>query len=502
MKNSRGNRLKLNTVSSLLLQITTVLYGFILPRMILSNFGSQVNGLVNSIAQFLGVISLLELGVGAVVQSALYKPLAETNTAQLSRIYVSASKFFKRIGIIFALYVLILTIVYPSYINNNFDFLYTASLIVAISISSIAQYFFGIVNILLLEADQRGYISYLIQIITLLLNIVACIIIIKIDGSIQAVKLITSVVFIARPLLLNWYVKKNYNIDRKISYYQDPIPQKWNGMAQHFANYVLCSTDIIVLTFFSTLANVSVYSVYHLVINGVFMLVSSLSNGFFSYFGDVWARNEKDILNKNFSLFEWLMHMSGVVIFGCTATLIIDFVQVYTAGITDINYIHQEFGLLLVIAYAIRSVRIPYNYIILAAGHYKQTQRSYIIAASLNLIISIITVMRWGLIGVAIGTLVAMVYQSIWQAVYCYKKLMSFRLSRFIVLLLVDVTTFLVCLTVSGLIKIDVETYIMWLVKASICLLFWGITAILLYSISFKEEFVLFKKYIERSAGK
>lgn len=66
-----------NTISSLLAQITVLVCGFILPRFFLQSFGSEVNGMVNSIAQFLGVISFLELGVGAVVESALYKPLAE-----------------------------------------------------------------------------------------------------------------------------------------------------------------------------------------------------------------------------------------------------------------------------------------------------------------------------------------------------------------------------------------------------------------------------------------
>ena len=75
----RKRRLFYNTISSLIFQLTTIICGFILPRLILTAFGSEVNGLVNSIIQFLGIISFLELGVGAVVQSTLYKPLAEKN---------------------------------------------------------------------------------------------------------------------------------------------------------------------------------------------------------------------------------------------------------------------------------------------------------------------------------------------------------------------------------------------------------------------------------------
>lgn len=40
----REKRLFYNTVSSLVFQLTTIICGFILPRLILSAFGSEVNG--------------------------------------------------------------------------------------------------------------------------------------------------------------------------------------------------------------------------------------------------------------------------------------------------------------------------------------------------------------------------------------------------------------------------------------------------------------------------
>ena len=69
MISSRGRKLAYNTTTSLLLQLISIVSGFIVPRLILGTYGSNVNGLVNSVTQFLGVITLLDLGVGAVVQS-------------------------------------------------------------------------------------------------------------------------------------------------------------------------------------------------------------------------------------------------------------------------------------------------------------------------------------------------------------------------------------------------------------------------------------------------
>ena len=68
----QSKKLIKNTYTAIIYQVATLICGFILPRLILGNFGSEVNGLVNSITQFLQVIQFLELGVGAVVRTSLY----------------------------------------------------------------------------------------------------------------------------------------------------------------------------------------------------------------------------------------------------------------------------------------------------------------------------------------------------------------------------------------------------------------------------------------------
>lgn len=45
----RNKKLAWNTCSALIYQVAAVLCGFILPRAILNRYGSEVNGLVNSI---------------------------------------------------------------------------------------------------------------------------------------------------------------------------------------------------------------------------------------------------------------------------------------------------------------------------------------------------------------------------------------------------------------------------------------------------------------------
>ena len=485
---SRGEKLALNTVSSLALQVVSVICGFILPRLILETFGSDVNGLVNSITQFLGVITLLDLGVGAVVQSALYKPLADNDTNMISKIYVSANKFFRRLAEILLVYVVLLMIFYPMLVNKSFGHMYTALLIAAICISSFAQYYFGIVNSLLLNADQRGYIQYVAQIITLILNTFACYIIIKLGASIQIVKLTTSLIFLLRPLFLVFYVKKHYSIDKKITYTEEPIKQKWNGMAQHFASYVLNGTDNIVLTMFSTLGNVSIYSVYNVVIIGVKNALLSVTNGFQSLIGEMLAKKETMKLNAFFGFVEWFLHTGTTLVFCCTGVLIVDFVRVYTYGINDADYIQPLFAVLITIANAGHCLRLPYNILILAAGHYKQTQSNYIIAMILNIVVSIATVKMWGLVGVAIGTLIAMAYQTVWMAKYDSKNIICWPFKNFLKQCGVDAITVIIASLATFKIPMLSVSYVSWFLLAIEAFGIWLIISIVINTIFYRER--------------
>lgn len=496
MNSLRGKRLRQNTISSLLFQISTIVCGFILPRLILGSYGSQVNGLVNSITQFLHVITFLELGVGAVVQSSLYKPLVDKDNVLVSKIIRSAGKFFTKIAIILLVYIVGLVVVYPIFVNVEFGFVYTTTLIISISISSFAQYYFGVVDRLLLTADQKGYIQYTAQTITLILNTLACTVLIKLGATIHIVKLTTSVIYLFRPIFLRIYVNKRYRIDRKIVVSSEPIKQKWNGIAQHIAAVVLDQTDIIVLTVLSNLTNVSIYSVYHLVVYGVKSLFISLTNGFQALMGEMLAKNEMSALKKFFGWTEWLLHTGTVYVFGLTGILVVPFVTVYTKGVKDANYVVPMFAFLITIANAGHCLRLPYNILILAAGHYKQTQWNYIIAAVINIVISILTVRVWGLIGVAIGTLCAMLYQTIWMAVYDSKNILNISLNVFTKHLAVDICSVVISVALTFKIQLKIDTYSAWVTLAFIDAIIWSGVVIVVNCLFYKAEMIKVKEMI------
>lgn len=455
-----------NSISPLIYQVTTITCGFILPRLILGYYGTEVNGLVNSITQFLAIISFLELGVGAVVQSSLYKPLADKDNITVSKVITSADKFFRRLGYILAIYVVVMLFYYPYLVKQSFSFTFTATLIVAISIRSFAQYFFGIVNRLLLLADQKAYIQYIAQTSAVIANTVGCYILIAFDCSVQVVYGLTSLIFFLQPLAIHMYIKRYYVLDRQIHYDVEPIKQKWNGVAQHIAAVILSSSDSIVLTTFSTLVNVSIYTVYYLPMSGARLMIMSMISGIEALIGNLWAKQDLAELRKVFAWTEWSIHTGTTLIFTLTAILIVPFVQVYTHGVNDANYIQPLFGVLLVAANSGHCLRLPYNIMILAAGHYKQTQHNYIIAAVMNIAISIVCVMQFGLIGVALGTLAAMAYQTVWMAWYNSKNFIQWPMKNCFKQIVVDAVSAVGIFVVGSCFSLSTIGYVSWVILA------------------------------------
>lgn len=461
-------KLYINTVTSLLYQLVSLIIGLVLPRLILGAFGSDINGLTTSITRFLSFISFMEMGIGPVIQSNLYGPLAKKNKEEVAKIYVSAERFYKRIAYIFLIYIIALVVVYPN-INRQFDFGFTASLIVIISISTFAQYFFGLTNQVLLSADQKTYVGSIIQIVTIVLNAVACIFLIRLGCSIHIVKLVSSIVFVLRPVALNLYVRNHYDIDRKIKIHGEPIKQKWNGFYQHLAGIVCGETDVILLTIFSTNQNVSIYSVYYMVIIGLTNLLIQAVSGLTSYWGNAYALKKNAELARSFDNVEHIIHFSVTLVFTCCSILIEPFVRVYVMGINDAAaYSNPLFGVLLSLAYAFQCLRIPYDRITKAAGHYKQTQNGALISMIINLLVSIILVRPLGLIGVAMGTIAAMLYHTLYLVFYLKKAILHRGSNYFIKHLLTDIFIFLSGLFCSRFIDFSANSYLIWVFKAFI----------------------------------
>ena len=485
----RGKRALYNIISNLVLQVIIVIYGFIVPRVIIGYFGSEVNGLISSVTQFLAYITLLESGFGPVVRATLYKPIAEKNKEAIAGILRTTEKFFRRIAIIFIIYILILCCVFPMIVGSSFDVVFTVSLVVIIGISTFAEYFFGMTYRLFLQAEQKTYVISIIQVVTYILSAIAVVALAVFGANVLIIKLVSGLIFTLRPLVQNFYVKKKYNIKLGGASKDYPIKQKWDGLAQHVAAVIHGNTDITVLTIFTNLAEVSVYAVYYLVVSGVKRIVQSFTVGIDATFGDMIAKKEDDNLRKKFSAYELLYMVLMTIIFTCTLALITPFVTVYTAGVTDADYIRPLFGYLLVASEFIWAIRAPYASLTLAAGHFKETRKGAWVEAIVNIVISVALVWKLGLVGVAIGTTVAMSIRAIEFIYHANKYVLKQSVGESVKKILIAIIAMVVAMTILNFIGLaEPISYVVWAKNAALVLTISGVVTLLLYGIFYGRE--------------
>ena len=488
----------LNTICGLILQLTTIICGFIIPKIILSTFGSETNGIISSISQFFGYASLIEGGLTGVVMAKLYKPIVNKNCNQVSKILNTTESFYHKLSIFFIFYSLVLAIIYPLLFKSSFSYGYVSSLVIILGIGLLIQYNFSLAKRTVLQANKKGYIVSLTQTFILIINVLLNIIVVKFFPSVHIMKLITGLLFFVQPLVYSRFLYKDFKLSKNNGTDNTLIKSRWDGFAISLAAFIHNNTDIIVLTIFSTFKNVSIYSVYALVIKGITSLIKSVSNAISPTIGQEYAKKSQDF-NKKMELYEFIIFFICFFAFGVTLLLITPFVMLYTKGITDANYNQPIFGFVIVIAELFSCIREPYLNIAFSANEFKKMKKPSFIEAILNIIISVILVSKYGLIGIAFGTLIAMIFRTVYQIHFLEKNVIYKKASFFYKkVFLFSITSTIAILICKFVLSINITGIFSWIIAAVI----YSVIILLLLSIMsivfFKDNCNLVKYYIER----
>lgn len=429
---SRSDKAIVNTISVLLFELVAAVCGFILPRLILSHFGSSYNGITLSISQFIGVIALLKSGIGSVTRSALYKPLNRKNSYEISEVVNATKKFMRRVALIFAGALLIFAALYPFLVSNEFDWFFAFSLFIILAVDTFAQYFFGLPYQMLIQADQRSYIISIVNICSTIANTIIASILILSGFGIHVVKLGSALVFLVPPLFYMFWAKKRYHVDGSVPANDKLISQRWDAFAHQLANFINTNTDIIVITVILNLREVSVYSIYFMIGHAIKKAINSVGSGTTAAFGNMMARKEQRVLESRFRDYECLFFYVTTILVTITVVLLTSFISVYTKGVTDVNYIRETFAVLVCMSVFFMCVKVPYEQIVFAAGHFKQTRNAAFIEAGIHITASISLTYFWGLNGIVLGLVIATIYRLIVYTRYVYKNIVETPQNRII----------------------------------------------------------------------
>lgn len=492
----RFSKILVSSGTSIILKAVSFFCTFLLTKLIIGSYGSEINGMIGSITQFLALITLLEGGVGGVARAALYKPLAQNDYARTQKIIAYLERFFRILAFGFIAYAVCVASFFPIFSNNKF--LFTFTLVLIISASIFCEYFFGMTYAILLSADQKNYVSNIVTFIVTVLNFASCVILIKLGFSIHVVKFVSVFVLALRPILLACYCRKKYHLVKvKLNRKENLLPDKWSGFGVHVAYYLHRNTDTFLITLFFSLSMVSVYSVYNMVISGILTVIGSLSIGIESAFGNMYANKEYENLKNKFKLYVFYYQILCTFLFSATFILILPFVKIYTSGFTDANYYQPLFALVFVVSEFFYCLRVPYNDLMVATNSFKKIRWGAYLEAIINIAVSAILMNVIGLVGVAIGTLCAMFFRLVHFLVFFKKHDLKLDVSWFVKITIVSFLTFALNFSFSRLLNFGPgASFASWSLYAVVVCVFDLMICFLMYSLFCNRQIRELEQYI------
>ena len=99
-------------------------------------------------------------------------------------------------------------------------------------------------------------------------------------------------------------------------------------------------------------------------------------------------------------------------------------------------------------------------------GRFKETKRIAYFEAWLNVVISVAFVIKWGIIGVTVGTLVAAVFRASMFALYLGKNIIPRSYKYYISHVIVSISVMFVVLFIGNFVISDVSSISLWILKA------------------------------------
>ena len=370
MNTKKGLR---NIAAGFLNQFATLLLGVVIPRLVLVHLGSEANGLMNTINQILVYVALLEAGVGTVSMQALYEPIAKADQRRISSIIAATDHFYKRTGTGYFAIILFLSFLFPFTIETEMSRSAVMWVVFLSGMPGVINYYFQGKFKILLQAEGKTYFLTNLATIIYIFTSVSKIILLLNGFGLIALQVMYLVFNIVQVLAILVYMKRHYqwlNIKNEPDFRS--ISQSKNALVHQVSGLIFSNTDVLILTYFCGLKQVSVYSMYTMLFGLVATLISHVS-GINFIFGQTFNSDRKRFL-KSHDMYE-LYYMALSFSLYCVAGIfILPFLSLYTQGVQDINYVDRYLPYLFISTYLLSKGRSSSSQVINYAGNFKQTQ--------------------------------------------------------------------------------------------------------------------------------
>lgn len=480
-----GQKIKKNLLIGTIGQLIALVFGILLPKLVIVSYGSEVNGLLSSVTNIYAYVALVEAGVAAASCQALYKPITENNRESMNAILAATNQYYHRTGYIYLALIVAFSVVYPLLIHTDIPLFIVVLVILFNGLGNVINYFFHGKYLILLKADGKNYVRTGLELVTNTLKQAIKIVFIKLGYSVIFVQFAAMLVSFLQMAYITYYIKKHYPwIDFNVLPDKQSISQSKNVVV-HEINYMITSNvDTVLLTAFETLKTVSVYSLYNLLFSTINRLLRVVRDSLEFKIAHLF-HEDREKFQIAFSVFEVYYITLAFAVFSVANYFVLPFVSLYTRDVSDAVYVIPILPVLFVLINLLSAGRYPSEAMIHIAGHFKQTQNSAAIETIINVVISIILVQFVGIAGVLLGTIISSLYRTVYLIDYVNKNIVGRRSKDTWLCWSINLFLFLITLVVNRMIVVDLDSYVsifMFCIPYGFCtiILYVGVVSLLM----------------------
>jgi O-antigen/teichoic acid export membrane protein len=416
----------LNFVMSVVSNILILAMGLIIPRILMTHYGSDTNGLMSTITQIFTYVALLEAGIGQATLNALYKPLREQNKEDVISVLYASRRYYRKVTYIYALAVIGLAIVLPFIIKSDLSYPTILFAVLFEGASGVVTFYFVQTQSIFLVADGKTYIKSIIDLIMKIGGYGVKIILSLFYINIVYIQLGFFLLSLVKVLLYHYIMKRKYKwLDySKCTNKSVQLPNRNDYVITELAWTLFSSTDLIVLSLFASTKMSSVYSVNSMVFAALANLAGAAYNGIYYLLGRAYYEG-LDSYKKMHDVFNSFF-MAIITIFMCVALLLSEsFIKIYTTGVSDIEYNLYWLPLCFCLVHIFSWSRYVSGNLTGIAGYAKQVSKISLIEAMTNVVLSVILVRIWGIYGVVLATVIALPLKVIYTNYLADKVIMQ-----------------------------------------------------------------------------
>lgn len=413
MKIERTKNATRNMMFGWILKIYQIAFRFIMRTAMIYLMGVQYLGLNGLFTSVLQVLNLVELGVGSAMVYYMYRPIAEDNEREICALMRLYRTYYRVIGTVVAVLGLILLPFVPHLIKKdlpdgiNVYILYLLNLMATV----LSYWLFAYKNSLL-SAHQRIDI---ISKVTLITNTVQYILQFLVLWFLKDFYLYL-IVALATQVLTNIstavVVTKLYPNYKPVGKLDSQIVKGINARIRDLftakiAVVILNSVDTIVISAFLGLKILAMYQNYFYILNSIIEMVAVVFGACMAGIGNsvIVETKEKNYIDlKKFTfIISWVSGFCSC----CLLCLYQPFMEIWVG-----NELKLEFNVVICfcIYYYVYETNQLLNIYKDAYGMWHEDRFRPLVAALANLTMNLIMVQFWGLYGVIISTIIALLF--------------------------------------------------------------------------------------------